>query len=1131
MAQVMEGEPTASRGAVLNQLTHNMRQRLTIPRLTGGALAVCLLAAAALPGAAPADDKLPSGLRLLAGDDLGNPGKQPHLTAGKNWEVVDPSAAQAIKEDARYGNLAYEEDAIGLRYTGLNPRNRYWLRVFYLSSDENRRAQSLAVNGKQLHAPMDLPRGKPVALVFELPPETYREATAAVAIRNHGKVNAVASAVELWSDKDEGFMSAGTFVRFRVDALPPDTNSFKIGATVEKSARFELTPEPVTRPGLTPWVDLGTLPGGGNGALRLQIPKGARGAVRFSRFRHDDPQLGAREIGFNSPEIAAISIARNFSSIPGQTVRDRERQHYQATLEQAKDRLFPLTRAPLFFGNSWGHAPNLETADYMAKVFRLLGFNSVSLAPRWQDAAKYERLYGWHTEGQHYMPPAIIHPFDEADVRRQYAELYRKFFESGPGKPYNTPGMRIFQLYDEPGELGVPNNPAANAAFRAWIAAQGATPQLLGKSQWDQVSLVPEKNDPPAIQNCVKYWARRYKSYLTPKTLALAAEGVRANTLAGTNVQCFAALSGHDLYMNNRLPLDMFDLARYPGLMPGISDWMNLRAWFWDSHQAVAFSVAPFNSGARRYGKEFGQPPRSACMMHCVEPSLFRAWTQLGNNCKYISFYNYGPTYNGGEGSWSGNAWVHYVVHHTCNQAALIDDLLGPGQMRPSHVGLLYARSSEYLRPANNFAERRALFLGLAHDYFQPDLLTEEQIAQEDALPHYAALLVADINVARAAQERILQWVRAGGLLWTCADAMTRDEYDADLDLLASEAKLARAFEKPDPPKPAIEAVPGELELEKHTIERWAKVNVRWDGARLRARYSDGSPAWLEGSLGKGKIVLIGHRAGLTYAANTRGRHRDLTLWSPAHRAPFVRPLLEAGIPRELELRLDGQPFDTVMAQPLTCAAGTAIILYNMQPTWPEPQNLEVILREPAPPHSVQWVDEKMNLADLKHTYADGRLRITLPVLRWSGAMLAVRRAPPAPDNRLAEMRQAAEKHLAATNDWQALSAGAWFAGFFPAWGLGPKIAPLLQHESWAVRRSAAEALGRLGYADGGPALRAALDRENDWHVQADLLVALARVKHREAKALCREYADRPDSFLRQAAEQAAKYLDPPPAP
>src|SRR5690349_20757126 len=134
----------------------------------------------------------------------------------------------------------------------------------------------------------------------------------------------------------------------------------------------------------------------------------------------------------------------------------------------------------------------------------------------------------------------------------------------------------------------------------------------------------------------------------------------------------FVALSGHSLYFPSALPLDMFALAKEPAVQPGISDWMSLGSWFWDSHQAVAFSVAPYNAGARRYGQE----PLNYPMMHCVWPSAFRSYTMLAKQTRTISYFNYGPSYAVTEGYWSEDPGSYVAVHRTANRAAQVDDVL-----------------------------------------------------------------------------------------------------------------------------------------------------------------------------------------------------------------------------------------------------------------------------------------------------------------------------------------------------------------------------------------------------------------------------------------------------------------------
>lgn len=98
--------------------------------------------------------------------------------------------------------------------------------------------------------------------------------------------------------------------------------------------------------------------------------------------------------------------------------------------------------------------------------------------------------------------------------------------------------------------------------------------------------------------------------------------------------------------------------------------------------------------------------------------------------------------------------------------------------------------------------------------------------------------------------------------------------------------------------------------------------------------------------------------------------------------------------------------------------------------------------------------------------------------------------------------------------------------GFFPEWKLAEKLPPLLKHDHWAVRRSAAESIGRLRYQAAATAVNAALDREADTHALADELMALVHLRHPEARSLCDRYRRHTDPFVRTEAERASGFLE-----
>lgn len=1085
---------------------------------------------AVLAGFATAGEPPTRGFLLVAEDNCGAQGRQPNLVRGSSQSLTPEEENGAVIADPRLKTFNHG-DTVDYRYVGLKAQARYKLRVFCLNGIPAR-SQTISTDDFELSANQALPTGKVWSKTFDLPPEIYRDGILDLRFRKTGGQGALVSAIELWSDTPGLLGPPKNLIRFRIDKLPAKGQT-SIGASLKihrspwnvsagffaPDGRIDAQPLPHDRTGFSPWYELNALSSfGGECSLLLSVAEGTEGATQFGSYTN----AGAftREIRWGEPDGLRISFVGGLG--PFGTFRDQERNNYRMTLDASKGRLFPLARPPLLFGNAWGKTTG-GAAEYMVKTFRLLGLNSVTTAEGLavEDAAKYAKLYGWKSAEGHYWPPLIFPGFgtvsNVATAKAMTDSYYQKYFSEGPWKDRRY-DLNVFQICDEPQEQVFNNSTNADTAFREWAADQQLKPTLFGKKQWSEVSLRWDAKGTPDEKR-LYYWSRKFRAYATPKAFALACAANR-KYVPGKDVKAFVALSGHQLCFGGQMPLDMFQLAQYPDLTPGISDWMNAGTWWWDSHQSVAFSVAPFNAGARRYGKDFGKPPIVFPMMHCVEPSFLRAYTQLANQCKLISYYNYGPSYEVTEGYWSGGFYYHCVVQQVNNLAAQVDDILGPGRMRPSRVALLYSMSTEIWSPKSSFVDKRASFLALAHEYFQPELVTEEQI-EAGALAHYDALYVMDACVKQAAQDSILKWVRTGGLLWASSEALTRDEANEPYDGL-DQVGLKRTFgEKAQGSALRVEPSPGEAGFTPHDVPPDGRPRIlAWEGARVRAQYGDGTPAWLEHGVGKGRIIYLGHRGGLSYSRRARQRG-DCAVWPESGRSFLTQPLIEANISRELTLSV---PF--MMAMPISTDAGTVIPLYNMNAVMPT--NLTLTLKEPAPPFSVQaFIGEKngVNLVALPFEYEKGFLHIHLERLLWSGGnMLLVRRSPPPPDDRLTRMRQTAEASLA-DDDWKALSAGAWMAGFFPDWGAGPRLVPLLKHAHWAVRRSAAESLGRLAWKEAGDALLAAAAVETDSHALADEIHALAKLGRPETETLCKAQILSGDPFRRTEAARALQML------
>ena len=719
--------------------------------------------------------------------------------------------------------------------------------------------------------------------------------------------------------------------------------------------------------------------------------------------------------------------------------------------------------------------------------------------------------------------------------------------DGGQGKTMENPTARaesnpLKQFVEEdwiPGGI-----PGSHEAFRSWAQSNGLSPGLFGKASWDEVFLLTLRDRVGSPGDAQRYyWSRRFAGRMTPHMFELAAKSV--GRISGKpDLRRFVALSGHALYMGaKQMPLDMFELARNGEVTPGVSDAMNLSGWRWDSEQAVAFSVAPFNAG----GRPAAGPRKTWPMMHCDWPRTNRSYAMLANQVKTISYFWWGPEYNITEWYWSEFKACYGDVSLTCNRAAQVDDILAEASMRAGRVAMLWSYATEYWNSADAYSDRRAAFLALGQDYYQPELVTSWQVADENALSRYDALYVLDPNVELSVQKKITEWVKAGGLLWTCANSLSLDETNQPSDFLEKLAGIERKLEFASPEKddklkrealnaknaevdktaaakkedskkpfPIVSPVKGESDFIPFHANAPPPVKASCPGAKVRATYDDGSPAWLERDVGKGRVIYLSYRAATAFTnLACRPKYID-TVWSDNGRQPLLQPLIERKIGREMFM---SEP--TIYGYPMSTEDGTVIPLVNTRP-YPL-KDLSVFLKEPKAPKSVQAF-EGYKLVDLPFNYENGMAKITLK--DFDGAqMIVVRRGDKPADGRIDKMKESALHSLEET-DPRGVSAGAWFAGFFPEWGMAGRLPPFLKHDDWMVRRDAAESLGRLGAAEFADSILEAYVKEKDSHAASAELLSLAKLRHPRALSLALDAAKSPQPILRASAFDALRFVD-----
>lgn len=146
-----------------------------------------------------------AGLEPILYDDCGSPGRQPHTTAS-TWTFAEASVA--APETAR--TVAFDAQAVVLRYVGLVPDARYALRFTYATEREGPRSQRVLAGGAEVQPATELPRGEAGTYDLTLPDGVASTGAIEVAFERVSGPNAVVSEVWLLSDRAQPSVTLST---------------------------------------------------------------------------------------------------------------------------------------------------------------------------------------------------------------------------------------------------------------------------------------------------------------------------------------------------------------------------------------------------------------------------------------------------------------------------------------------------------------------------------------------------------------------------------------------------------------------------------------------------------------------------------------------------------------------------------------------------------------------------------------------------------------------------------------------------------------------------------------------------------------------------------------------------------
>jgi hypothetical protein len=216
------------------------------------------------------------------------------------------------------------------------------------------------------------------------------------------------------------------------------------------------------------------------------------------------------------------------------------------------------------------------------------------------------------------------------------------------------------------------------------------------------------------------------------------------------------------------------------------------------------------------------------------------------------------------------------VIRQTLREIAAAEDILLEGQPDPAWAAFWISKTGQTWNDAQApfGAHRRALYLALSHA--QIPLVYLDEAAGPGSLESFRFLVVTDGHVSTNATRIITDWVERGGALLTTAGAGWWNEFDKpNLPFRALIGLNPRRLETP---------LPDRVDWEKQDLP-WAKPISRmtWldDGTKspafaalahttlndgdLLARFTDGSPAVVFRTQGRGTVLTCNFLPGYTY--------------------------------------------------------------------------------------------------------------------------------------------------------------------------------------------------------------------------------------------------------------------------
>lgn len=523
-----------------------------------------------------------------------------------------------------------------------------------------------------------------------------------------------------------------------------------------------------------------------------------------------------------------------------------------------------------------------------------------------------------------YNPPGYAFDYDPK-VTPEAIEAWAQ----QQAKPYLDAGyaredMAIFAMSDEPGWYfpamfkSLTDNPAALARFRDYLKAQKLQPADVGAKSWDDVQPIGRSQATPSLnpsptagreeieKRRLFYWTMRFFSWDSARHFAVCTRALERafypNLPVLTNWNFFSGrfyvpgpVANNADKQNPDAAMGGHDWLEFGKMRGGTMLWTE--DWFSDN---VAFQwsfyCAKLRCAAAKGGVQFGGYviPRTAGDRE--DGILQKILCVVGSGGKAVKYFVFGPEYNFPGNCYSENARVLRKMAEAHRMIGAAEDLLWEGKRPRSDVAILMPRSAQVwdakdipipnqIQDATNvnlngstvdyMAEVYDLYLALQHANVPVDFVDEDDLSPQGLKP-YRVVYVTAPNVPVEGQRGLVEWVKTGGTLVTVTGATIYDRYDEPCSVLSDFTGISENFRE----RMMIANIAALTELREGgdligKLGICSAIGTRGilpnpQGQQV-ASFDDGSPAIIQRSIGRGRVVHFAWLPGISYGKSWNG--------------------------------------------------------------------------------------------------------------------------------------------------------------------------------------------------------------------------------------------------------------------